>query len=294
MRTDEQSETAMIGKTRKFLISSIALLASLFITSVSFSQVPTPTETNPLLHPDGGSWGIRDAPESPSASCRVLIIGDSIANGYLRRVRKALAYKALVDAWITPVTQADPNLGGAIDQIFAQRRYDVVHFNLGLHGWEPGRIPEGQYIPLTTAMVKRMKERSAGAKLIWATITPVWTERAPGDKSLPTLDPTVQPIIDQHNAWALEVMKSEAIPYNDLASLSLPHPEMTTDQYHWNDAGRDLQAGAVVEAITNGLPAECRDRMNLTILWWALGALALTGLLLAAIMVWRRSRPSSG
>jgi lysophospholipase L1-like esterase len=177
---------------------------------------------------------------------RVLLIGDSITNGYLEPVRKELAGKANIDAWITPTTQADKNLGATLEAILSQHDYAVVHFNLGLHGWQKGRIPEGQFEPLTRLMVQNLRKSAPKAKLIWATITPVTVKGAPEK-----LNPDIQPTIDQHNAMALKVMKEEGVTINDLSTLMLKNlPLAAGDMFHWKKEGMVLITAAVTEAIT--------------------------------------------
>lgn len=43
--------------------------------------------------------------------------------------------------------------------------YDIIHFNLGLHGWQKGRIPEGQFEALTRQMVQAFRQHAPKATL---------------------------------------------------------------------------------------------------------------------------------
>jgi hypothetical protein len=213
------------------------------------SVVPTEKETDKRLPAKGGSWGVRMAEVADPTLPRVLLIGDSICNGYLGPVRQALAGKANIDAWITPTSQGDKRLPAIIGDILAQQKYTVIHFNLGLHGFQKGRIPEGQFEPLTRGMVLAMKKGAPDAQLIWATITPVTVKGEPEK-----LNPEIQPTIEQHNAMALKVMKAEGVAINDLSTLMLANlPLAAGDQFHWKPAGRDLQVQAVTEALKTAL-----------------------------------------
>ncbi len=230
-------------------MTRLCFLVALLISTTLSAQVKIPeqTETDKRLPPKGGTWGVREAVVTDATLPRILLIGDSIANGYLEPVRKAFAGKANIDAWITPTSQGDKRLPAIVEEIAKQHDYAIIHFNLGLHGWQPGRIPEGQFEPLTHGLVQGLKKGAPQAKLIWATITPVTVKGEPGK-----LNPEVQPTIDAHNAMALKVMKDEAVAINDLGALMHQHLDLAAgDMFHWKKEGMKF----VVEQVTNTLTA---------------------------------------
>jgi lysophospholipase L1-like esterase len=211
--------------------------------------VPKQTEADPNLPPKGDGWSLREATVTDPGLPRVLLIGDSITNGYLEPVRKALAGKANIDGWITPTTQADKSLPKTLAAILAWQKYAVVHFNLGLHGWQKGRIPEGQYVPLTRQLVENLRAGAPTATLIWATITPVTVKGEPEK-----LNPEIQPTIDEQNRMALEVMKVESVEIDDLSGLMLKNlPLAAGDMFHWKPAGVALLTDAVTRSIATAL-----------------------------------------
>jgi lysophospholipase L1-like esterase len=221
-----------------------ALLFALSVAGASAGDEP-----DKRMPPMGGNWGMRKPAEPDPALPFILLIGDSIANGYLGSVSKALLGKANVEAWITPTTQADKKLGATIAEICNERKYAVIHFNLGLHGWPAGRIPEGEFEPLTRQLVKNLKRSAPEAVLIWATITPVKARIAPDEAS-----PEIQPILDRHNAMATRVMQSEGLAIDDLDALMRPHLNlMAKDGIHWQPEGREIMARAVADAILKAL-----------------------------------------
>jgi lysophospholipase L1-like esterase len=235
----------------------LLLLVSLFATATLHAAppVPTQTETDKRLPPKGGSWGLREATVTDASLPRVLLIGDSITNSYMNGVRKNLEGKANIDAWITPTTQADKSLPGILEAITKEHSYAVIHFNLGLHGWQKGRIPEGQYEPLTRQMVQNLKKDAPKAKLIWATITPVTEKVEKGQPVKGELNKEIQPTIEQHNAMALKVMKEEGVSVDDLSSLMLQHLNFAAgDMFHWKKDGVDLLVKAVSDSIAQALP----------------------------------------
>lgn len=212
-------------------------------------KVPEQTETDKRLPPKGGSWGVREAVVKDATLPRILLIGDSITNGYLEPVRKAFEGKANIDAWITPTSQGDKRLPGIVEEIAKQHDYAVVHFNLGLHGWQKGRIPEGQFEPLTHGLVQGLKKGAPKAQLVWATITPVTAKGEPGK-----LNAEIQPTIDEHNAMALKVMKEEGVTINDLGGLMMKHLELAAgDMFHWKKEGMSLIVAQVNQALEEAL-----------------------------------------
>lgn len=65
---------------------------------------------------------------------RVLLIGDSITRGYYSEVEKRLARKAFVARLTTSAYLTDPMLNQQIALVLDNTRFDVIHFNNGMHG----------------------------------------------------------------------------------------------------------------------------------------------------------------
>jgi len=104
----------------------------------------------------------------------VLLIGDSISQGYDKMVKAGLIGKANVTR--NPGNAEWSGTGiKKIDSYLGDTKWDVIHFNWGLwdmYGWEydnEERSPEA-YAKRLDELVTRMKK--TGAKLIWATTTP--------------------------------------------------------------------------------------------------------------------------
>jgi lysophospholipase L1-like esterase len=232
----------------RFLIPFFALAIATGLHAQA-PAIPQQKESDPNLPPKGGNWSLREATVTDASLPRVLLIGDSITNSYLEPVRKALAGKANIDAWITPTTQADKSLPKTLAAILAWQKYAVIHFNLGLHGWQAGRIPEGQYEPLTRQLVQNLRAGAPQATLIWATITPVTVKGEPEK-----LNPDIQPTIAEHNRLALAVMKSEGVEIDDLAGLMETNlPLAAGDMFHWKPAGVALLTESVTKSIAMAL-----------------------------------------
>lgn len=218
----------------------------LVLTTAAFAQVK---ETDARLHADGPGWRLQKAKVEDPSRPRVLLMGDSILNGYLPAVTKALDGKAYVEAWVTPTSQGDKSLPRQIKEVLAHGPYDIIHFNLGLHGWQKGRIPEGQFEPLTRAMVQAFRENAPKAKLIWASTTPATKQNTPGE-----LDAEINPTIMEHNAMAAKVMKEEGVPVNDLGGLMMKHLDLARgDRFHWKPEGTAMLAKQVSDTLLKSL-----------------------------------------
>jgi len=178
----------------------------------------------------------------------VLLVGDSVMNGYRTDVSRELAGKANVDAWATGMHLADEHLISDLTKVLQQRPYTVIHFNIGLHDWPEGRIPPGQYEPLMQRYVATYVTNALSAKLIWTSSTPVTVK---GGK---TLDPKINPVILRQNEIAARVVAAHAIPINDLYMLGADHlPLARGDQFHWTAEGSRLLAGQVSRSILDAL-----------------------------------------
>src|ERR1043166_7575186 len=96
---------------------------------------------------------------------RVLLIGDSIARDYYPEVEKRLAGKAFVARLATSRFVADPVLLKEIELVLSQEKFDVIHFNNGMHGWQHS---EAEYREAFPKFIKALRKHAPRAKLIWA------------------------------------------------------------------------------------------------------------------------------
>ncbi len=212
------------------------------------------TESDPRLHADGAGWRLDKATRTDPKRPRVLLMGDSILNGYLAGTVKALDGQAYVDAWVNPFAQSSYRLHEMLAEVLAQGPYDIVHVNMGLHGWQKGRIPDGQFEPLTRKLVETIRAKAPNATFIWASSTPVTTKGKPG-----ALDAEINPIIVEHNRLAAKVMAEAKVPVNDLYAVVSSRLELARgDQFHWKPEGTALLKDAVVATLLRELKAQSR------------------------------------
>jgi len=207
-----------------------------------------PIETDARLHADGKGWRLDKAKIVDPQLPRVLLVGDSILNGYLKHVMKSLEGRAYVDAWVNPYNQSE-HLNKLLAEVLDQGPYDVVHFNMGLHGWQKGRIKDGTFEPLTKAYVEVIRKKLPNARIIWASSTPVTVKGKPT-----ALEPEINPIIVEHNRMAAKVMSELGVPVNDFYGLLVDKLALARgDSFHWKPEAYKLPAEAATDAIVRAL-----------------------------------------
>lgn len=216
----------------------LTLLIVLLVAICSHAAEPvTQPATKPVTRP--ANWGVRhilsDDPKLP----RVLLIGDSILGGYHSKAAELLKGSVNLDCWITPVTINYKTPSAEMKEIFEKSRYDVILFNdIGLHAWNPGRIPEGRYEPLIRAHVEHLRKLAPGAKLIFATTTPMTTKSKPIE-----FDPEFNKVIVERNVIAVKVMKENSIPVADFYGLIEKRLDLAAgDRFHWKKPAYELLA----------------------------------------------------
>jgi endo-1,4-beta-xylanase len=181
---------------------------------------------------------------------RLLLIGDSISIGYTPPVREALRGRMNVQR--IPENAAHTRFGaGKVDQWIGSEKWDVIHFNFGLHDlkiMEDGKhqVPVEEYERHLEAIAKRLQQ--TGARVIYATTTPV-----PEGKVSPPRNPADVPL---YNQAAKRVMDRLGIPVNDLYAAVLPKlSELQRPvNVHFVDAGSAFLATRVVAEITRIAP----------------------------------------
>lgn len=229
------------------------LLASLLLTlplatDAEEKKAPRKRKPNPAMAK------IEDVPGLP----RVLLIGDSISIGYTVPTRTALKGKANVHR---PLTNCGPTSKGvqSIDQWLGNGKWDVIHFNWGLHDLkymgpngenlypkEKGgkrQVPPEEYAKNLETLVKRMKQ--TGAKLIWRNTTPV----PPGAKGRYVGDSAL------YNKIAAKIMRKHGVPTHDLYTLSKQRMKeiMKPANVHYTPEGSNVLAQEVAHVILEAL-----------------------------------------
>ena len=189
---------------------------------------------------------VQDEPSLP----RVLLIGDSISIGYTLPVRALLEGEANVHRILT---NGGPSLNGLqnLRDWLGTGKWDVIHFNWGLHDLKimPGGRRQAEIDEYETNLNELVKQlKATGAKLIWASTTPV-----PEGKLDPPRNPSDVPV---YNAVAKKIMDLNGIPIDDLYSYVLPRESeiQLKENVHYTPAGYQALASQVAEALRGALP----------------------------------------
>ena len=178
---------------------------------------------------------------------RVLLIGDSITRGYFGEVEKRLMGKAYCARLTTSKCVSDSSFPDEVQLLLKQYRFAVIHFNNGLHGWG---YTEDQFRDGLVKLMDAFKEHAAGAKLVWATTTPVRDR-----DNLQQIGERTERV-RARNQIATEIMKECGVPTNDLYGLVEQHPDWHSgDGVHFNGKGKEAQSVAVAESVLKCLGA---------------------------------------
>jgi acyl-CoA thioesterase-1 len=178
---------------------------------------------------------------------KVLLIGDSVCQGYAPLLGDLLKEKASL--YRTRKSGGSSARGmERIDEWLGAQKWDVIHFNWGIDDMiedpnAPGhvQVPPEAYEKNLRALVLKLK--ASGAKLIWATITPI--PKGFGD-------------VPAYNAIAATIMKEEGIAVDDLFTAMEPHvAEFRLPQdVHYNPDGYQLLAKNAADSIQAALAAK--------------------------------------
>jgi hypothetical protein len=206
-------------------------------------------------------------PDQASSLPRVLIIGDSISIGYTDPVRNDL--KGIAEVFRPPVNCQHSGYGVAhLKAWLGTSQWDVIHFNFGI--WDThlldskgqllsssleanNQLPADSRIRYTPEqyqenLVKIIKVlKGTGAKLIWASTTPVRCR-----------PPARLEIIPAYNRMAADLMKSQGIAIDDLYTFVLPQVKewQTPDQCHFNAKGNQQLGTQVADSIQRAIESK--------------------------------------
>ena len=226
------------------------LFALGLIAFVLIPTAPVPAQARlPITEKIEWTWS--DRPETPTPGLpNVLLEGDSITRGYYPAVEKDLSGVANVYLFATSACSGDPRLLGQLHDYFRMMglNFAVVHFNNGMHGWG---YTEEQYAAGLPKMVAALRAGAPGAKLIWASTTPVLHDAANPDGK--GSGGATNARIDARNRLAAAVMRRDGIPTDDQHALMLKHPDLHNGDVHFTAAGYAVQASQAEAAIRAAL-----------------------------------------
>jgi hypothetical protein len=170
---------------------------------------------------------------------RILLVGDSICNGYQALVNKELAGTAYTSFYASSKCITDRTYLSQLAFMLDEYDYAVIHFNNGLHSLN---TPPAEWEAGLRAAVKLIKEKSKGAQIIWASSTPL-------------KNPDLTAKAKALNEIAEKVMNENDIPTNDIFALMDPMDRniFWVDAYHFTDDAKKLQAKQISDLMRNVL-----------------------------------------
>ena len=222
----------------QFVLSLVVILSVVVAGAAEPKKAPRKKRApNPAFAP------VTDDPSLP----RVLLIGDSISIGYTLATREALAGKANVHR---APTNCGPTIRGleGLDQWLGEERWDVIHFNWGLHDLKKiegkHQVPIDEYEKNLAELVGRLKRTKA--TLVWCSTTPVPEGCSPPRTNEDTI---------AYNAVAKKIMEAEGIAIDDLYAFALPKLEeiQRPANVHFTPEGSEVLAKQVAAAILKAL-----------------------------------------
>lgn len=220
------------------------ILGVLFAASCGVAQTYKAVERKSILEKIEWTWAAQPDAVDPSLP-NVLLLGDSITRGYYPEVARLLAGRANCYLFATSAASGDQRLIAQVkDYLYMMPlHFAVIHFNNGMHGWG---YTDAAYADGLPDLVETLRAKSDGAKLVWATTTPVHTNDSGG---------ATNARIDVRNASALRTMLQFHIPVDDQHALMEAHDDLHNGDVHYTKAGSAVQAAQVARTIEELLSA---------------------------------------
>lgn len=155
---------------------------------------------------------------------KVVLIGDSIRIGYQETVQKELA--GVAEVWGPAENGGNSvNVLSNLNGWVLKRQPDLVHVNCGLHDLKTlAREERELVVPLpfyrrnVEALFRLIRQHTA-AKIVWASTTPVLTDRIRKARITPGDFLRYDSDVREFNAAATAEAKNAGVPVNDLYSV---------------------------------------------------------------------------
>ena len=186
-------------------------------------------------------WSITYAFEAADTALpRVLLIGDSICNGYQGQVRELLKGKVGVSFWASSKCVTDPDYFRELEFILDARPVDMVTFNNGLHSLSTDRA---EWDAAYAAAVSFIQYKAPRARIALVCSTPL-------------KDPRLTAVSASLNETVRRTAAERGLPVVDLFALmdGLDREKYWRDTYHFGPDAVAMQAKAISDWVLS--PAE--------------------------------------
>ena len=189
---------------------------------------------------EGIEWSITYAYNATTAELpRVLLIGDSICNGYNGKVREMLEGRVNVSFWASSKCVTDPDYFRELDFMLDAYPYDAVCFNNGLHSLSTDRA---EWDAAYRAAVDFLRAKLPDAKISLTLSTPL------KDVKLTAISASL-------NETVVRLAEEKGLPVIDLfaAMDGLDREEFWSDTYHFRAPAIEMQAKVISEHVLGQL-----------------------------------------
>lgn len=179
---------------------------------------------------------------------RLLLIGDSICNGYQGTVRNKLGKIMNITFWASSKCVTDKDYFRELDQILSAYHYDVISFNNGLHSLTTNRE---EWKNAYQSAVDFIRKKCPDAKLFLTNNTPL-------------KDPVKTAQAKELNQIIAETAKLKKLPVIDLFSLMDPldRNKFWNDTYHFRKPAVEMQAERIAGTV-RALPGIAGSKADL-------------------------------
>ena len=170
---------------------------------------------------------------------RVLLIGDSICNGYNGKVSEFLAGRVNVSFWASSKCVTDPDYFRELEFMLDAYPYDAVCFNNGLHSLTTNRA---EWDAAYASAVDFIRAKLPEAKLSLTLSTPL------KDAGLTEISASL-------NEAVVRLAEEKGLPVIDLFTVmdGLDREEFWSDTYHFRAPAIELQAKTIGEHVLKQL-----------------------------------------
>jgi len=185
---------------------------------------------------EGTEWSITYSYNATAAGLpRVLLIGDSICNGYNGKVREMLEGRVNVSFWASSKCVTDPDYFRELDFMLDAYPYDAVCFNNGLHSLSTDRA---EWDAAYESAVDFIRAKLPDAKLSLTLSTPL------KDAALTAVSASL-------NETVVRLAKEKGLPVIDLFAVmdGLDREEFWSDTYHFRAPAIAMQAKEISDHV---------------------------------------------
>lgn len=175
---------------------------------------------------------------------RILLVGDSITQGYQSVVRNLCKGIAYVDYITTSFFSDSPIYNVFLSEfIKTYGKYSLIHFNQGLHGYHMNRDDYEKNILSTILLLEKE------SKLIVANTTNVY------EAGLKAPSQTWSDKIIERNNVVENICNERKITLDDLYSVSkeIPMTNRSNDGFHYTSEGYYILGKKVFSALTDSI-----------------------------------------